>query len=129
MSIRNSSADHLAEVKAFADWLDPGVVQLATQRRHGQWYAIVLDYNIASNGESERAAIEDALQLMLQYWWASFKAGSTFEEVRCPAPLRLRAEVQAGRMIRSAIKTAPSLIPRIVRRDVPELLEHAPSFT
>jgi hypothetical protein len=72
---------------AFTEWL-PGEIEIriGLERQHDRWYALMLDYNVAGMGHTQREAVADAARLLVRHLALSCEKGLTFPEAARPVP-------------------------------------------
>jgi hypothetical protein len=64
----------------FFEWLESPFVRVAGFRKHGQWYAVAEDYNIAGMGPTEEAAYRDVAVLVEAYLRSCYRQGLTYKD-------------------------------------------------
>lgn len=71
----------------FTDWL-PGEIEIriGLEKQHDRWYALMLDYNIAGMGHTQREAVADAARLLVRHLALACDQGLTFPEAARPVP-------------------------------------------
>jgi hypothetical protein len=113
--------------EALSSWVpDDLEVRVATQRRHGQWYALAVDYNIVGQGETKRTAIEQLFGLLAMYWAVHFKRGTAFEDTRRPTRRRTKLAIALGTVLSTLARRAPESVPREnLYQPPPDALTHA----
>lgn len=89
------------EADGFRAWLEDAALdfdlRVAIQGRDDHWYALLTQFDIASDGDTPGAAVEDALALLAVYLRTYYDDGASFSAALRPIPrgLLLRLEVKA----------------------------------
>jgi hypothetical protein len=84
----------------FPVWLDDDFsVHVAIKYEHGQWYALLLEFDITGCGDTRGAAVQDSFELLGSYLQAYFEDGASFADAIRPVPWRLRARVAVESMV------------------------------
>jgi hypothetical protein len=90
----------------FPAWLDEDFEgHVVLKREHGQWFALLLEFDVTGCGDTRAAAVQDSFALLGAYLHAYFEDGSSFADAVRPVPRRLRARIAVesavGRPLRS----------------------------
>jgi hypothetical protein len=103
-----------AEVEPFVRWLndvDDFAVDIAVKKEHGDWFALVLQFDITGTGATRHEAITEVLHLLFAYLRAYFDDGAEFAAALRPVPrslrLRIEAETAVARLGRHVSARAP----------------------
>ena len=93
-------------------WVDENFeVRVAVKYEHGQWYALLLEFDITGCGATKGAAVRNSLDLLGSYLQAYFEDGASFADAirRVPRPLRARIAVESmvGRPLRGLALRLP----------------------
>jgi hypothetical protein len=84
----------------FSAWLDEDFeVHVAVKYEHGQWYALLLEFDITGCGATRGAAVQDSFELLGSYLQAYFEDGASFADAIRRVPRRLRARIAVESMI------------------------------
>lgn len=93
----------------FLDWLESPFIRVAGLRRHGQWYAIAEDYNIAGMGPTEEAAYLDVAVLVDAYLRSCHREGLSYREAWRRVPRRKKLmNVLRSTLARALRERAPA---------------------
>lgn len=99
---RQSSASREQE---FSAWLDEDFsMRVAVKYEHGQWYALLLEFDITGCGTTRGAAVQDSFELLGSYLQAYFEDGASFTDAIRPVPWRLRARIAIESVIGRPIR-------------------------
>jgi hypothetical protein len=92
----------------FRAWLSqasfPG--RIAKQRKHGQYYLLAIDFNVAGVGTTIPEAERDLARLLRAYFGSYFREGRPFEDAIRPARWRTRLAVALGTFVLQRIGSA-----------------------
>jgi hypothetical protein len=95
--VRQSSGSREQE---FSAWLDDDFsFRVAVKYEHGQWYALLLEFDITGCGATRGAAVQDSFELLGSYLQAYFEEGAPFADTLRPVPWLLRARITVESMI------------------------------
>lgn len=114
----------------FAAWLPDEVeLHVAVKHQNGQWFALVMEFDVTGCGDTRADAVRQAFELLMAYLHAYYEDGSTFDDAIRPIPLWLRyriaLESKLARTLRrtmlkvpltdeSTYALPPGLLPRFV---------------
>lgn len=86
------------DLERLRDWLPAGegvgVVSMHDPRE-GAWYAVVLEFNIAGTGSTEREALQEMFDLLTVYLLSFVNDGRDYEDAIRRVPLPRRAHYLA----------------------------------
>jgi hypothetical protein len=86
----------------FQSWVIDGLrdrgLHIAVKRESGQWYALLLEFDITGCGETREEAVQEGLEMLVAYLDAHYEDGDSFEVALRPIPgtLRLRIELESA---------------------------------
>ncbi len=95
----------------FPAWLDEDFGgHVVLKREHGQWYALLLEFDITGCGSTRAAAVQDSFALLGTYLHDYFEEGASFADAIRPVPRRLRARLAVESILGRPLR---SLAPRL----------------
>lgn len=104
-------------------WLGTPYVRVATIRKHGRWYAVAEDFDIAGMGENEIDAIRNLVRLVDAYLRSCQRAGFSYAEALRPTPRRVRIGYRVAAALRRVFPgRAPWPVGRETSLVLPEFL-------
>ncbi|HYM46414.1 MAG TPA: hypothetical protein VES65_09700 [Solirubrobacteraceae bacterium] len=90
----NANAKPTSKEQAFLEWLDQDFEgHVAVKYENGQWFALLMEFDITGCGESKGAAVVQSLNLLSSYLLAYYEDGASFADVVRPIPRRLRVRI------------------------------------
>jgi hypothetical protein len=99
--------DLTPEQRAFAAWLDQDFeIHVAVKCEAGQWYALLMDFDITGCGDTKRAAVENTFKLLLPYLLVYHQEGAPFAEAVRPIPRRLHIRIVFESMLARWVRHA-----------------------
>ena len=110
----------------FLEWLDDPFLRVAFTHRHGQWYALAMDFNVASAGDTELAAFRDLAGLVEAYLRDSHDRGRTYQQSVRRVPLALRTWITISSALFSGLPKLirPKPLPSEARFVIPAASPH-----
>jgi hypothetical protein len=91
--------------EALDAWVDDDfVLRVAIKCENGQWFALLMDFDITGCGASKAVAVRDAFGLLGAYLTDYFSDGVSFSETLRPIPARLRYRIRIESAIGSAMR-------------------------
>ena len=85
-------------------WPDVIRSKVFVGREDDQYFALVLDFDIASQGPTPDEAVESVGKLLCSYLESSLKDRLPYDEVRRPVPAILRLKLHAQAVIRRRMR-------------------------
>jgi hypothetical protein len=99
----------------FMDWLAQATedleVEVAVKREDGQWYALLMQFDITGAGATRHDAVRDAFSLLAAYLHAYFEDGAAFEEAVRPVPRSLKLRIVAESGVAHVVRRISEKIP------------------
>jgi hypothetical protein len=91
--------------EALNAWIDEDfVLRVAVKCENGQWFALLMDFDITGCGPSKGAAVRDAFALLGAYLMDYFSDGVSFSETLRPIPARLKYRIRIESAVGSALR-------------------------
>ena len=83
-----------SEDQRFLEWLDEDFEpRVAIKCANGQWFALLMDFDITGCGSARAGAVRDAFGLLGCYLADHFQDGASFSDALRPIPQRLRMRI------------------------------------
>jgi hypothetical protein len=97
-----SATEHQAAPREqeFSAWLDEDFeAHVAVKYEQGQWFALLLEFDITGCGGTRGAAVQDSFELLGSYLQAYFQEGASFADAIRRVPWRLRARIAVESLV------------------------------
>jgi len=103
-----TSAGSDDQVARFQAWLpDDFEITVAVKREHDQWYALLMEFDIAGCAGTRAEAVRQVFELLTAYLHGYFAEGAAFEDAIRPIPRRLRTQIALeSKLARTLRRTA-----------------------
>lgn len=109
MSTTALNHSQLTDENAFHEWLAKSryPFRAAIKRKHGQYYMLALDFNVAGAGRTRRDAQHDLTRLLRAYLQSYFREGRPLEDAVRPVGWRTRIAIALGTLAWKGLDSAP----------------------
>jgi hypothetical protein len=95
--------------QALNAWIDDDfVLRVAVKCERGQWFALLMDFDITGTGSGPGDAVRDSFGLLGAYLEDYYEEGAVFADALRPIPKRLRARIRFESTIAHAIRHVAS---------------------
>lgn len=109
MSTTALNHSQLTDENAFHEWLAKSryPFRAAIKRKHGQYYMLAIDFNVAGAGRTRSEAQRDLARLLQAYFQSYFKEGRPLQDAVRPVGWRTRLAIALGTLVWQRLGSAP----------------------
>jgi len=106
-----TSAQTAPPAAGFAAWARGGLSNLelhvAVKREHGQWFALLVEFDITGCGDTRPDAITEAFELLADYLVAYYEDGKPVTASLRPISRRLKTRIELESLLARALRHIP----------------------